>query len=87
LESTRIQQGTASQPPHLIQTEDPIGGDQFWFMNGFDDSQVSNLDHVMNMDPDFMLAEDHIVENSVAPTISWEQWDAWLADSNLRSGI
>lgn len=37
----------------------------------------------MNMDPDFMLAQDHSVENNATQTITWEQWDAWLADSKV----
>lgn len=83
LESTNLQQGTTSQPPNLTQTGGATEGDPFWFINGFDDSQIGNLDDVMDMDPDFMLAQDHSVEDNAAPTITWEQWDAWLADSNI----
>ena len=83
LEYTNLQQSTASQPPNLTQTGGATEEDPFWFINGFDDSQTGNLDDVMDMDPDFMLAQDHSVEDNAAPTITWEQWDAWLADSNI----
>lgn len=52
-------------------------------MNWFDDSQVGNLDDVMDMDPDFMLAQDHSVEDNATQPINWEQWDAWLAEPNV----
>ncbi|KAI9808350.1 MAG: hypothetical protein M1827_007499 [Pycnora praestabilis] len=83
LESTYLQQSTTSQTPSLTQTGGATEGDPFWFINGFDDSQVGNLDDVMNMDPDLMLAQEHSVEDNANQAITWEQWDAWLADSNL----
>lgn len=83
LESTNLQQSTTSHPPNFTQTGGATEGDPFWFINGFDDGQIGNLDDVMDMDPDFMLAQDHSVEDNAAPTITWEQWDAWLADSNI----
>lgn len=73
LESANIQQNATFGPSH-IQTNDNIEGDPFWVMNGFAD-EVGNLDDMMNLDPDFMLAQDY--------SMDWEQWDAWLADSNL----
>ena len=83
LESTYLQQSTTSHPPNPTQTGGATEGDLFWFINGFDDSQVGNLDDMMNMDPDFMLAQDLNVEDNAPQTITWEQWDAWLADSNV----
>lgn len=83
LESTYLQQSTALHPPSLTQTGGATEDDPIWFINGFDDSQVRNLDGVMNMDPDFMLAQDHSVEDNASQTITWEHWDAWLADSNV----
>ena len=56
--------------------------DPFWTINGFDDSGVGSLDDVMNMDLDSLLAQDNYVDNTSQP-ITWEQWDAWLTDSNL----
>jgi hypothetical protein len=83
LESTYLQQSTTSHPPSLTQTGGATEGDPIWFINGFDDSQVGDLNDVMNMDPDFMLAQDHGVEDNAIQTITWGQWDAWLADSNV----
>jgi hypothetical protein len=72
-----------STPPSITQTGNASEDDQFWFMNGFGDSQANNLDDVMDMDLDLMLAQDDNVEDNATQTITWEQWDAWLADSNL----
>ncbi|MCJ1383941.1 hypothetical protein MMC17_007055 [Xylographa soralifera] len=83
LESTYLQQSTTSHPPSFIQIGGTTESDPYWLINGFDDSQVGNLDDVMNMDLDFMLAQDHSVEDNNTQTITWEQWDAWLTDSNL----
>lgn len=83
LDSTYLQQSTPSDPPSLTYTGSTPENDPFWFMNGFDDSQVGNLDHVMDMDPDFMLAQGHSVEDNATQPIAWEQWDAWLAESNV----
>ena len=83
LESTSLQQSTTSHPPSLTQTGGTTEGDPFWFINGFDNSQVGNADDVMNMDLDFMLAQDQNMEDNATPAITWEQWDAWLADSNV----
>ena len=77
------QQSTTSHPPSLTQPGGASEGDPFWFIKGFDDSQVGNLDDVMNMDPDFMLAQDYSVEDNGTQPITWEQWDAWLANSNV----
>lgn len=81
LESMHLQQSTTSQPPSLTQIDVATEGDPFWFINEFDD--VSNSHDVMNMDPEFMLTPDHSVEENAIQNITWEQWDAWLADSNL----
>jgi hypothetical protein len=42
-----------------------------------------NNDTNMFMDLDFLLPEDYSMENYVPEPINWEQWDSWLADSNL----
>ncbi|MCJ1401443.1 hypothetical protein MMC11_004656 [Xylographa trunciseda] len=83
LESTSLQQNTTSQPPSPIQPGGATEDDPFWFINGFDDSQVGNLDNVMNIDLDFMLAQDYGMANDDTQPITWEQWDAWLANSNV----
>jgi hypothetical protein len=43
----------------------------------------NNDDADMYMDLDFTLPEDYSMENYVPEPINWEQWDTWLADSNL----
>ena len=83
LESTYPQQSITSHPPSLTQTGGATEDDPFWFLNGFDNSQVGNTNDVINMDLDFMLAQDHSGEDNATQTITWEQWDAWLADSNV----
>ncbi|MCJ1396413.1 hypothetical protein MMC18_009303, partial [Xylographa bjoerkii] len=83
LASKDLQQSPMSHPPSLVQTGGAPEDDPFWFINGFGDSQVGTLDDVMNVDLDFMLAQDHSMEDNATQTITWEQWDSWLADSNL----
>lgn len=82
LEFMHIQQSTTSHPPSLTQTGGATEGDPFWFINGFDNGQVGDFNGEMNIDLDFMLAQDHSVEDNATQPITWEQWDAWLADSN-----
>ena len=83
VELTDLQQSITSQPPSLTQAGAVTEGDPFWFINGFDHSQVGNADDVLNMDLDSMLAQDQNLEDNTTPAITWEQWDAWLADSNV----
>ncbi len=83
LESMQLQQSTTSHPPSFTETGSATEGDPFWFINGLDNSQVGDFNDEMNIDLDFMLAQDHSVEDNATQTITWEQWDAWLADSNV----
>jgi hypothetical protein len=73
LESPIPQQSITSYQPNPAPSED----DLFWSTNGFYDTQVGNLNDVINIDEDFST------DDNAAQTITWEQWDAWLADSNL----
>ena len=83
LESTHPHKSATSHQPSLAQTGGgTTDGDPFWFINGFDDSQVDSLNDAMDMDLDFMLAPDHSVEGNTSQTIPWDQWDTWLAESN-----
>jgi hypothetical protein len=75
LESTNLQQSTTSDLPSLAQTGGATDDDMFWSINGFDDSHLCNLVDVMNMDPDFMLAQDYSVGDDASETITWEKWD------------
>ena len=69
--------------PSLTQTNSAPENDPFWFVNGFDDSQMGNLDDAMDTEPDLMLAFDQNMGDNPSPAITWEQWDAWLAESNV----
>ena len=83
LESTNLQQNQIPMPP--ISNEFGAAPEEipFWLSNGFDDSQSGNWDGVVNMDWDIILAEDQNVQDNAPPPISWDQWDTWLADSNV----
>ncbi|KAL9080803.1 MAG: hypothetical protein Q9157_000499 [Trypethelium eluteriae] len=79
LESASLQQSTMSHPPSFAQTGSTVESDPFYLLNGYDDCQVGNLD----MELDLMLAQDYNMKDNPTETITWEQWDAWVADSNL----
>lgn len=82
-EYAHFQQNTSPRPPILIQTGGDTESDPFWFINGLDDSQASNLNGMMDIDTDFMLSQDCSVKENATQTINWEQWDAWLVDPNV----
>lgn len=83
LEFTDAQQSITTDPPNLNQKGATTDYDPFWLINGFDDSHIGGLDDVMNMDPDVVPAQHHGLEDNATQTITWDQWDAWLADSNV----
>lgn len=78
---TRLHEVSHSLAP--AQIVDPAGVDSFWFNNGFDDSHFSTMNDIMEIDPDFMLAQDYTMGDNTDQTVTWEQWDAWLANSNM----
>lgn len=82
VESPHLQESTASHMPSLAQTGEATDYDPFWFLIGLDDSQPGSFNDVIDMDVDAMLAEDYGVEGNAAPNVTWDQWDAWLTDSN-----
>jgi hypothetical protein len=51
----------------------------FYFFDGFDDNNSHND---MYMDLDFVLPEG-CLESYAPEQVDWEQWDTWLADSNI----
>lgn len=83
LETAYLQQSATSHPPSLTPAGAATEGDPFWFLNGFDNGQGGDTNDVMNMDMDFMLAQDYNTVDNATQPITWEQWDAWLADSNV----
>ncbi len=52
-------------------------------MHGFYGGQVGDKNDVMSMDMDLLLDQDNGVADNVTHTITWDQWDSWLADSNV----
>jgi len=40
-------------------------------------------DDTVNIDPDFILAQDENLEDTTGQIISWTQWDAWFGDLNM----
>ena len=86
LESTHPHQSATAHDPSLDQTGGgATEGDPFWFINGFDDSQVDSLNHGMEMDLNSMLVQDRSgVEDVGSQTITWDQWDTWIAEPNTE---
>ena len=79
LASTHLHQ--TARDPDPTQTGAFAQNDPFWY--GFDEKQFGSSNDPMNIDLDLMLAQDFNMEDSSARYITWEQWDAWLAESNL----
>lgn len=79
----QVNQNATSQPPsYTYAVGGATDGDRFWFLGGLDDSQVGSLNNVMDMDMVFTPDQDPSSEVNVLQTITWEQWDTWLAESN-----
>lgn len=53
--------------------------DLFWHTNGYEDHTAIDWDNVMNIDTSLMFNEDNTTGGP-----GWDQWDAWLAESNAR---
>jgi hypothetical protein len=81
-ESMNVQQKTTSGTSSHTQTGSATDENPFWFTNGFNDSHFGNSDNIMSVDSDYQSVQDHGVGNNATQNITWEQWDAWLADSN-----
>ena len=70
------------QVPDGMQPQYEGGSDPFWYLNGLNDNQLGDINDVMDLDPDFLLSENFDVNRSNSRSIGWDQWDAWLAESN-----
>ena len=55
----------------------------FWLTSGLDDSLYGTSRDMMNMDTNFMLAQDYNLEDATDQSIDWAQWDAWLGEQNV----
>jgi hypothetical protein len=64
-----------------------VEGDPFSYTSALDERQPGSYNDLMDMDLDFMMAQDHGMEESASHTINWEQWDTWLADSNVMFSL
>lgn len=40
----------------------------------------------MNMDTDFLLAQDYNLEDATDQSIDWAQWDSWLGEQDVAHG-
>lgn len=71
--------------PLYAQNTAPTGinsdGDPTWPMTGLADSQCSPYD-AMNMSTHLGLSQDGTVDANDFATVTWEQWDTWLAESS-----
>jgi hypothetical protein len=78
------QQDSAAQSLLLPQLDETTETNPFYLFDESDLDQVNNLE----MDMDFMLSGDYNVDDVTLDPINWEQWDTWLADSNImRSSL
>lgn len=76
-----------SQPAFFDHSQNyNYNNDMTWFSNGFDNLLGSSND-MMNIDTDFMLAQDPSMENSPESSIDWTQWDAWVSNMNMSMNI
>jgi hypothetical protein len=79
VQTTASQQSGTQHMSNVTHTASTTGEDSQHLFGVFDDNYEAN----MYMDLDFTLPEDYSMENYVPEPINWEQWDTWLADSNL----
>ncbi|KAK7419938.1 hypothetical protein QQZ08_010641 [Neonectria magnoliae] len=88
LTSTQPHQSAISHPQSQAQFDSrATENGSCWFSNGFNDGQASTLNNVMDMDLDTMLAEDRCVKDDALSIVTWEQWDTWLAESNVMLSL
>jgi hypothetical protein len=78
-EALNFQQSTIPNQPNFGQTGTAAEADPFYLFGGFDDNPSNGL----YMDLDFALPDDYNIEDYAPEPINWEQWDTWLADSNV----
>ena len=76
----KLEQNPSFQMTNLSQESQ---SEPFWFTSGLDDTLCGTSRDMMNMDPDFMLAQDYNLEDATDQSIDWAQWDAWLGEQNV----
>ena len=82
-QSSDLRQSALSYTSGPTQNGGVPDGDPFWIINGSNDGGGGSWNDAINMDLDFMLDQDPVLQNDTTPTITWEQWDAWLSNSNV----
>ncbi|OIW30448.1 hypothetical protein CONLIGDRAFT_279429 [Coniochaeta ligniaria NRRL 30616] len=69
---------------NAVQSDSGGGADDpFLALNGIDNYQNTSGNEAVNMSNDLLLSQDRDGESNAYATISWEQWDTWLAESNV----
>jgi hypothetical protein len=82
-ETALFQKNAISQSSDPANTGCTTEADPFWFSNGCDSNQAGNVSAMMNMNSDRISPRDYTMEDIDTQPITWEQWDAWLAESNV----
>lgn len=78
LQDASLQEGANAYMSNVSQPGGSTGENLNWLINGFE-----NLEDVLTMDQNDLLTRELNTGTNFAGTITWDQWDAWLADSNL----
>ena len=81
-----ILQNTGSSMPNFAPSAEATEYDSFWIDSGFDDSR-GGLNYALSRDWDSTLTQDHDMTGNAAPSISWDQWDAWLTESRTMPSL
>lgn len=76
-------QQTSLDMQNLPQPNGAAESDPFWFLNGLDSNQNSGLHDMMDMDATLLLTQDYNIGDDANQAVTWEQWDTWLAESNV----
>ncbi|KAH8660544.1 hypothetical protein BX600DRAFT_514140 [Xylariales sp. PMI_506] len=71
--------------PGYTTTASTSPGDLFWSTHGFSDGESGDRNDIMSIDLDLMLDQDYSLDGieDAGYTFTWDQWDSWLADSNV----
>lgn len=79
----RPDSGITPQQNSLTSLNQASESEPFWLTSGLDDSLYGTSGDMMNMDAEFMLAQDYSFGNGTDQGIDWAQWDAWLGEQNV----
>ncbi|KAI4603935.1 hypothetical protein KJ359_000057 [Pestalotiopsis sp. 9143b] len=85
-ESVNIPQNAPPAPSNSLGINETLVAmeeEPFWLMEGLDSSLPCNMNDMMDVDVDLMLSPDFDLGEPSSQTIDWDQWDTWLARSNI----